>query len=234
MANLDDARRGQNGPRPFGADEGPRTAGTPAAVRGAGAARGDDPFRDDGAAGAHSGGAGAHMVDSAFFRDQFGTAELRDIFGDRGLLQAWLETEAALARAEASVGLIPAAAAVAISRAARADSLDWAALKAGIDESFHPIVPVVRDLAHAADRIAAGAGGYVHWGATTQDIMDTAAVLQVRAALEAITPDRVAIEHALAGLAAEHADTLMAGRTHGQHALPITFGFKVAIWLAEW
>jgi 3-carboxy-cis,cis-muconate cycloisomerase len=177
---------------------------------------------------------GAHLVDSLFFGDQFGTDELRAIFDDRGLLQSWLDAEAALARAQAAVGLIPAAAAVAISQAARAELLDWPAIKAGIDQTFHPIVPVVRELSRIASEITPEAGGYVHWGATTQDIMDTGVVLQVRAALLAMQPDVTAVEAALARLAGEHAETLMPGRTHGQHALPITFGFKVAVWLAEW
>jgi len=95
-------------------------------------------------------------------------------------------------------------------------------------------VPVVRELSRIASEITPEAGGYVHWGATTQDIMDTGVVLQVRAALLAMQPDVAAVEMALARLAGEHAETLMPGRTHGQHALPITFGFKVAVWLAEW
>lgn len=177
---------------------------------------------------------GAYIADSLFFGDQFGTDEVRAIFDDRGLLQAWLDAEAALARAEASAGLVPASTAAAITRAAQAERLDWQSIRAGIAETFHPIVPLVRALALAADTVEPGAGGYVHWGATTQDIMDTGAVLQVRAALGALEPDLAGIEAALARLAAAHAETLMAGRTHGQHALPITFGFKVAVWLAEW
>jgi 3-carboxy-cis,cis-muconate cycloisomerase len=180
------------------------------------------------------GAGGGQAAGSVFFGDQFGTAELREAFSDRARLQAWLDAEGALARAEAQTGVVPAWAAQAISRAARAEALAWGAIKAGIDQTFHPIVPVVHELARAADALAPGAGGFVHWGATTQDIMDTGAVLQLRAALDAMEPDVAAIEAALAGLAERHADTLMPGRTHGQHALPITFGFKVAVWLAEW
>ncbi|TAK21830.1 MAG: adenylosuccinate lyase [Chloroflexota bacterium] len=176
----------------------------------------------------------SHITDSAFFADQFSTAEMRSVFDDSALLQSWLDAEAALARAEVEAGIVPIEAAEAIERAAKADRLDWAAIKRGIDETFHPIVPVVRELARVADEERPDAGHYVHWGATTQDIMDTGAVLQTRAGLDLVVREAEAIERVLARLAATHADTPMAGRTHGQHALPITFGFKVAVWLAEW
>src|SRR5687768_9444119 len=174
------------------------------------------------------------VLDSAFFGDQFSTPELRETFSDRAVLQGWLDAEVALARAEVGVGMVPTDAADAIARAARADRLDWGAIKRGIDNTFHPIVPMVRELSRVAEAELEGAGRYVHWGTTTQDIMDTGAVLQVRDALAAIDGDIAAVEAAMARLATEYADTPMAGRTHGQHALPITFGFKVAVWLAEW
>ncbi|MGE0698725.1 MAG: adenylosuccinate lyase family protein, partial [Hyphomicrobiaceae bacterium] len=105
---------------------------------------------------------------------------------------------------------------------------DLAKLKAETDVVGYPIVGIVHQLSKAAG----DAGRFVHWGATTQDIMDTATVLQVRDALALVEADITAIETALAGLAAKHRDTVMAGRTHLQHALPITFGFKAAVWLS--
>jgi 3-carboxy-cis,cis-muconate cycloisomerase len=172
----------------------------------------------------------AHVINSAIFRDMYGTDALRQVFSDENLLQCWLDVEAALARAEAAVGVIPPEAAQEISRKARVELLDIPALKQGIDQTTHELVPLVRQLAALC---AGEAGGYVHWGATTQDITDTGLVLQVKAAHAIILSDLEALAEALQALARRERDTLMPGRTHGQHATPITFGFKVAVWLAE-
>jgi adenylosuccinate lyase len=172
----------------------------------------------------------SHVVDSVIFKDMYGTAELRQIFSDENQLQCWLEVEAALARAEATAGLIPGEAAAEISRKARVELLDLAAIKQGIDQTTHELVPLVRQLAELCD---GDAGHYVHWGATTQDITDTGLILQVKAAHTVILRDLQALAEALQVLARRERDTLMPGRTHGQHAPPITFGFKVAVWLAE-
>jgi adenylosuccinate lyase len=172
-----------------------------------------------------------HIIDSVFLKDLYGTAEMRAVFDDLSLLQKWLDTEAALARAEADLGLIPGYAAEEIARRARAEELDVTRIKQGVDQTVHPIVPVIRVLADACD---GDAGEYIHWGATTQDIMDTANVLQVRDALAIFEKRAAELEKVLTKLALQYRDTAMAGRTHGQHALPITFGFKVAVWLAEY
>lgn len=166
--------------------------------------------------------------DSAIFRDLFGTPAMRSVFSDAALARRYVEVEVALARAEAKVGIIPAAAAEAIARNAATLSLDLGQLKAETDVVGYPIVGIVHQMAKASG----DAGGFVHWGATTQDIMDTATVLQIRDALDLVEADLVAIDAALAGLAAKHRDTVMAGRTHLQHALPVTFGFKAAVWLS--
>src|SRR5205807_224186 len=144
--------------------------------------------------------------------------------------QAWLDVEVALARAQAAVGLIPARAADEIARQARAEHIDLEALKQQTEIVGYPILPLVRML---ASRCGEGAGGYVHWGATTQDIMDTATVLQLRRAHRILARDLTRVVDAAAHLAARYRDTPMAGRTHGQQALPITFGFKAAVWVAE-
>lgn len=166
--------------------------------------------------------------DSAIFRDLFGTPAMRAVFSDAALARRYVEAEVALARAEAKVGVIPAPAAEAIAGAAARLELDLGRLKAETDVVGYPIVGIVHQISEGAGE----AGGYVHWGATTQDIMDTATVLQIRDALALIEADLAAIEAALAGLARKHRDTVMAGRTHLQHALPITFGFKAAVWLS--
>jgi 3-carboxy-cis,cis-muconate cycloisomerase len=163
------------------------------------------------------------------FGSLYGTAEMRAIFSEERGLQAMLDVEVALARAEAALGVIPAAAAEAIAAVARADLLDRAAIVAGTENVGYPIVPLTKQLAALA---GPDAGRYVHWGATTQDILDTALVLQLRDGLHALERDLAATARALAARATLHAADVMAGRTHLQHALPITFGYKCAIWLA--
>jgi 3-carboxy-cis,cis-muconate cycloisomerase len=167
------------------------------------------------------------VFDSAIFRDMFGTPAMRDVFSDDGAVARYVAVEVALAVAEARVGLIPNDAAETIRQKADAKSLDVSKLKAETDLVGYPIVGVVHQLAKQCGE----AGRYVHWGATTQDIMDTATVLQVRDALALVDADLAAIETALKGLAEKHRSTVMAGRTHLQHALPVTFGYKAAIWL---
>lgn len=173
----------------------------------------------------------SHIIDSPLFQDLFGTAEMRRIFSDENLLQKWLDAESALARAEAQLGIIPAEAAEEITRKAVASLMDREEIGRGIAETVHPIVPMIRALAAVCD---GDAGQYVHWGATTQDIMDTGVVLQLRDASVVLLGQFERIDRALLELAVRYRDTPMAGRTHAQHAVPITFGFKVAVWLAEW
>lgn len=171
----------------------------------------------------------SHVIDFQLFGDQFSTPELRAVFDERAMLQRWLDVEAALATAQAELGLIPAEAAVAIAAAARVETLDLEAVRRDLAVTAHPLVPLVRELGRAAGE----AGRWVHWGATTQDIVDTGMVLQLRAAHEILRRDLVALVLALGDLAEAHRDTVMAGRTHAQQALPITFGFKAASWVAE-
>lgn len=168
------------------------------------------------------------VFDSALFRDMFGTAEMRGVFSDKALIERYIEVEIALAKAEARCGVIPAEAAVQIAELARFESLDLAHMQHETEIVGYPILPLVEQLS----KLCGDAGRYVHWGATTQDIMDTAVVLQVRAALVIVDRDIQAVRGLLAGLAAQYRDTPMAGRTHLQHALPITFGYKCAVWLS--
>src|SRR5271170_3834638 len=172
------------------------------------------------------------MLSSTLFGDMFGTAPMRAAFGELAFIARCVEVEAALARAQARLDIVPDAAA-AISAAAAAvaanpEALDLARLKRETETVGYPILPLVRQLAERAGE----AGRWLHWGATTQDIMDTAVVLQIRAGLGLIEQDLSAARGHLADLARRHRDTPMAGRTHLQHALPITFGYKAAIWLA--
>src|SRR5712672_2809355 len=171
-------------------------------------------------------------LDSAIFADMFGTAPMRETFGDDPFLARCIEVEAALARAQGKLGIIPAEAADAITDAENAlvsgrEALDLARLKNQTETVGYPILPLVRQMAE----LAGESGRYLHWGATTQDIMDTAAVLQIRAGLALIEQDLTAARGHLAELARKYRDTPMAGRTHLQHALPVTFGYKAAVWL---
>lgn len=167
------------------------------------------------------------VFDSAIFRDAFGAAAMRSIFSDEAVVARYVEVEVALAAAEARAGVIPKEAADAIKERARPHGIDLAKLKAETDLVGYPIVGLVHQLAGQCG----DAGRYVHWGATTQDIMDTATVLQIRAALAVVDADLAALDASLARLAKEHRATVMAGRTHLQHALPVTFGYKAAVWL---
>jgi 3-carboxy-cis,cis-muconate cycloisomerase len=173
------------------------------------------------------------VLDSAIFADMFGTPAMRGIFGDEAFLARCVEVEAALARAQGRLGIIPAEAGEAITRAASAlangrRALDLTRLRKETETVGYPILPLVRQLADFTGEC----GRYIHWGATTQDIMDTAVVLQLRAGLGLIEEDLTAVRDHLAKLAKRYRDTPMAGRTHLQHALPVTFGYKAAVWLS--
>jgi 3-carboxy-cis,cis-muconate cycloisomerase len=168
------------------------------------------------------------VLDSDFFKDMFGTAEMRAVFSDDNLLACYIAAEVALAVVQGRTGVIPQDAADAIARLAPTMMLDRAVLKREAENVGYPILGLVRQLSAGLGE----AGRYVHWGTTTQDIVDTAVVLQIRAALVLIERDVSAVSAALAKLAERHRDTPMAGRTHLQQALPITFGYKCAIWLS--
>lgn len=172
--------------------------------------------------------ASSTVFDSILFRDAFGTSAMRDVFSDRRLIARYIEVEVALAKAEARCGVIPSEAAEVIARESRLERIDFDHMRHETDIVGYPILPLV----HQMVSMCGEAGRYVHWGATTQDIMDTANVLQVRDALNIVENDIRTLRGILADLAKKHRDTPMAGRTHLQQALPVTFGYKVAIWLA--
>jgi len=164
-------------------------------------------------------------LDSPLFGPMFVDPDMRAAFSAKAHLARIVEVEVALADAQGALGIIPAEAAEGI-RAAAAHPLDLDRLARETEIVGYPIAPVVKQLAAAAG----AAGRHLHWGATTQDIMDTATVLQVRAGLDLIARRLDAVRDGLARLAEAHRDTPMAGRTHLQHALPVTFGWKAAVW----
>lgn len=158
------------------------------------------------------------------------SSEARSVWSDGATLQAWLDVEAALASAQAEIGLIPATAAATIASKADAKFFDTEALAHEIAFAQHPLVPVLHQFESLCGEPHAG---YLHFGATTQNIFDTATALQVRRTHALLTRDLRDAMASLAQLATAHRETPMAGRTHGQHALPMTLGFKIAGWLEE-
>jgi 3-carboxy-cis,cis-muconate cycloisomerase len=162
----------------------------------------------------------------------FGTDAMHEIFSDRGRIQGMLDFEAALARAEARTEVIPAAAATAIGLQCRAELFDMDALALASVPAGNPAIPLVKALTALVAKDNVEAARYVHWGATSQDMMDTGLVLQTRAAFDVFEKDLAALSSALAELAAEHTHLPLAGRTWLQQALPVTLGLKAAGWLS--
>ena len=170
----------------------------------------------------------ATVLDSSIFAPIFSDEEISNLLNDDAFVRVLVEVEIALARAEARVGVIPGGVAEQIATAS-ADKIDIAALAKETARSGFPIIALVSELRR---QVGVDAAPYVHWGATTQDIMDTACVLQLRAVIELIGKRIGEIVRNLSALADKHRGTVLAGRTHGQQALPITFGLKTAGWLA--
>jgi 3-carboxy-cis,cis-muconate cycloisomerase len=172
---------------------------------------------------------GATAFDSVILGNLFGTKAMRRVFRDQTRVAIYLDIEATLARVEARLGLIPAAAADEISAQAKIEHIDIELLRRRTEVVGSPVIPLVEQL---VARCAADLGQFAHWGATTQDLTDTATVLQVRDALMIVDSDLRAISGSLAKLARRYRDTPMAGRSMMQHAVPITFGLKATEVLA--
>lgn len=166
----------------------------------------------------------------SFVTGHWFNVDAKRIWSDAATLQAWLTVEAALARAQAELGVIPAGAARTITERADARLFDVQRLAHDIAFAQHPLVPVLHQFEALCGEPAAG---FIHWGATTQNIFDTACAVQM------VDTHRVLVHHldsaiaAIGALALQHQSTALAGRTHGQHALPMTFGFKLAGWVDE-
>lgn len=169
-------------------------------------------------------------IDSLLFRNLFGTHEIRAVFDDKAYLQRCIDVETALARAQSVTGVIPEVMGRQITASCSTVALDYDRLSHETEIVGYPILPLVRQLSAACGEEA---GKYVHWGATTQDIQDTASVLQIREGLEMVASKLQSLIKVLGGLADKFKDTPMAGRTHMQHALPVTFGYKCAVYLSS-
>ncbi|TKT69800.1 adenylosuccinate lyase [Aquamicrobium sp. LC103] len=168
-------------------------------------------------------------LDCQILRNVFGSERMRHVFDTRQLLQGWFEVWASLAEAEADVGLIPREAASRIRHATRSDEFDVERIGEEVRTGRHFLMPAINALTAASG----DAGRYVHWGATTQDITDTGMVLQLRNALDIVEPSLQRLITILAGHVESSGHHPMAGRTHWQHAVPITLGFKFALWIDE-
>lgn len=172
---------------------------------------------------------GSTAIDSLALGPMFSTFEMKEIFSDRNLVQKWIDTEAALAKAQGEIGMIPQAAADEINKKADAELLDYAAIGENYKSSI-TIVPLLKEFKKVLDN---NVGEYLHWGATSQDIVDTGLILRIREAHAVISRQVADCSMAARSLAAKYRDLVMPGRTHVQHALPITFGMKAATWVYE-
>ncbi|ABE46441.1 class-II fumarase/aspartase family protein [Polaromonas sp. JS666] len=171
----------------------------------------------------------ASIIDSRIFGDMFSDAKMRQVWSDENRTAKYLDIERALAKVQGELGLIPREAADEIVKNCNIDQIDWAQLKTKTEQIGYPIIAVVNQInANCRDKL----GEYCHWGATTQDITDTAAVLQIREGLALVEEDLKDISAALANLARTHRNTPVIGRSNLQQATPITFGYKMASILA--
>lgn len=171
----------------------------------------------------------ATIVDSRIFGKIFSTDAMRQVWSDENRTAKYLEIEKALALVQARLGIIPQAAADEIARNCEIDKIDMEKLRAQTERIGYPILGVVSQLnALCRDKL----GEYCHWGATTQDITDTATVMQIRDALGHVDAELKAIADALAALARKYRDTPVVGRSNLQQAIPVTFGYKMATILA--
>ena len=168
-------------------------------------------------------------LDSAVFRDIFTTPAMRQVWSDENRVQKYLDFEAALARAQAKLKIIPQNACDEIVKHCDAKLIDLARLKEATERIGYPVLPVVQQLVKLCKD---GLGEWSHWGATTQDITDTATIMQIREALDLVEKEIDGICDALAMLAKKYRDLPMAGRSNLQQAVPITFGYKMATMLA--
>ena len=165
------------------------------------------------------------IIDSAIFQGIFSTDEMRSVWSDENRTQCYLDIEAALAKVQGKLGIIPQEAADEIVGHCRLDQIDMVELRRQTERIGYPIIAVVNQL---NELCRDGLGEYCHWGATTQDVTDTATVLQIREALDLVDGELTAISAGLARLAREHRDTPVIGRSNLQQAIPVTFGYKMA------
>ncbi len=170
------------------------------------------------------------VFDMITMQHLWSTPELREIFSERARHQAWLDFEVALAQAQAELNIIPEAAARDIEKHCNMEGVDLGAVAAHIRQIKHPLVPLLKQV---QKKLSKEGAEFLHYGATTQDAVDTGLMLQLKRAHDVYLKHLAEVGRELIRLSTEHRDTVMVGRTHGVQALPITFGHKCAIWLDE-
>lgn len=171
----------------------------------------------------------SHLIDFLLIGNNFGTPEMRGVWSEHNRLTKQVEVEVALALAEGELGVIPLDAAKTIAENADASALNVEEIAKDAARMKHSLMPTIA----AIQRQCGAAGEFIHYGVTTQDIVDTATVLQLKQSFDIVVRDTQLLAVELKRLAKKHQHTLMAGRTHGMQALPTTFGFKLAVWLDE-
>ncbi|TCP23769.1 3-carboxy-cis,cis-muconate cycloisomerase [Scopulibacillus darangshiensis] len=171
----------------------------------------------------------SHVIDMVMLRNIFGTAEMRSFWSDENRLQKQLDVEAALALAEGELGLIPTDAAKVIASKAKVEFLDLDEIAEEVLKVKHSLMPTVKGL----QKVCGQAGEYVHYGVTTQDVVDTGMILQLKESHSVIVNQLQSIVEELSRIARKHRGTPMAGRSHGMQGMPTTFGFKIAVILSE-
>ncbi|KAH7160735.1 L-Aspartase-like protein [Dactylonectria macrodidyma] len=171
----------------------------------------------------------ATVFDSVLFRNTFGTEEIRDCFSERSYVANLIEAECVLAQAEEDEGVIPAGAAAVIREHSHVSKIDWPLLASRAEIVGYPILGLVEQM---SEWVPEDTAGYIHWGATTQDIMDLGSILQVQKGIDIVERLLHQTAASLKSMCVTYRDTPMAGRTHLQHALPITFGYKCGVWLS--
>lgn len=172
----------------------------------------------------------SNMLDSMLYCNSFSTPKMREIFDDTALIQNILDVEAALAQTQAEMGIIPKEAAEEIQKKAKVENLNIPRIAEGVKKVGHSLVPILKEFQTVCE---GNYGEYVHMGATTQDIIDTSFMLSIKRGFDVIYDDMVETEGLMLNLIEKYRDTIMPGRSHTQQALPITFGYKVAVWTSE-
>lgn len=172
----------------------------------------------------------SHIIDSWLYNKMIPTGEMKEIFNESNYIQKILDVEAAIAWGEGKLGIIPQYAADEICSKARYEYIQLDKVMEGIVKSEHPLIPIIKVLESVCEK---DAGQYLHWGTTTQDILDTTVVLQIKEGRNIIYRDINRLLDILTEIALKYRNTLMVGRTNGQQAIPITFGYKAAVWLDE-
>ncbi|OBT40080.1 hypothetical protein VE00_09360 [Pseudogymnoascus sp. WSF 3629] len=167
-------------------------------------------------------------LDSRVFRNLFGTQEIREVFSDEAYVSCMIDAETALSRAQSVLGVIPAEAGESITQCCDVKKINFERLANETDIVGYPVLPLVNQLVEMCPK-----GDFIHWGATTQDIMDIASMLQMRKGLQIVRKQLAELIQTLTKLSHTYRDTLMPGRTHLQHALPVTFGYKCAVYLSS-